>query len=255
MNRLQLFPVSAKIENESLTIAGHSISTLADSYGTPLYLYDRETMDNAAGGYKSALASHYPIPASVTYAGKAYLCKAIAQWVDLHGLWADCTGEGEIAIARAGGVPREHTLVHGVNKSTVDLESAIQYAGTIVVDNLTELKRLSELFAMHSLTFPDLWLRLLPGVAVETHHAHTQTGQHDSKFGMTREEIMEAAQFCKVNHLPLKGIHFHQGSNFRDASPLKAAIELGLDHAKEIVLTDEWHFSPGGGWGVAYHED
>ncbi|MBK9209746.1 MAG: diaminopimelate decarboxylase [Anaerolineales bacterium] len=255
MNRLQLFPVSAKIENESLTIAGHSISTLADSYGTPLYLYDRETMDNAAGGYKSALASHYPIPASVTYAGKAYFCKAIAQWVDLHGLWADCTGEGEIAIARAGGVPREHTLVHGVNKSTVDLESAIQYAGTIVVDNLTELKRLSELFAMHSLTFPDLWLRLLPGVAVETHHAHTQTGQHDSKFGMTREEIMEAAQFCKINNLPLKGIHFHQGSNFRDASPLKAAIELGLDLAKEIGLTDDWHFSPGGGWGVAYHED
>ena len=255
MNRLQLFPVSAKIENESLTIAGHSISTLADSYGTPLYLYDRETMDNAAGGYKSALASHYPIPASVTYAGKAYLCKAIAQWVDLHGLWADCTGEGEIAIARAGGVPREHTLVHGVNKSTVDLESAIQYAGTIVVDNLTELKRLSELFTMHSLTFPDLWLRLLPGVAVETHHAHTQTGQHDSKFGMTSEEIMEAAQFCKINSLPLKGIHFHQGSNFRDASPLKAAIELGLDLAKEIGLTDDWHFSPGGGWGVAYHED
>jgi diaminopimelate decarboxylase len=256
MNRLQLFPTSTRIEKDTLTIAGHSLTALADQYGTPLYLYDRETMDTAAGGYKSALASHYPRPASVTYAGKAFLCKAIAQWTDSHGLWVDCTGEGEISIAVAGGVPPEHILVHGVNKSTADLKSAIQHAGTIVVDNLSELKQLSELFTTHSSShFPDLWLRLLPGLAVETHHAHTQTGQHESKFGMTGTEIIEAAQFCKIKNLPLNGIHFHQGSNFRDASPLKAAIELGLELAKDIKFTDEWHFSPGGGWGVAYHED
>jgi len=100
-----------------------------------------------------------------------------------------------------------------------------------------------------------IWLRLLPGVAVHTHHTHTQTGQHDSKFGMTRAEILEAAKFCKENNLPLKGIHFHQGSNFRDPEPLIPAIELALDLAKEIGFTGEWHFCPGGGWGVAYHED
>jgi len=263
MNRLPLFPMSTRNEQESLTMAGHSISSLADSYGTPLYLYDRETMDTAAVGYKSALASHYlsagsgqrPQPASVTYAGKAFLCKAIAQWTDSHGLWVDCTGEGEIAIAVAGGVLREHILVHGVNKSAADIRSALKYAGTIVVDNFIELERIAELFPTLDSHFPNIWLRLLPGLAVETHHAHTQTGQHDSKFGMTSAEIVEAAQFCRIKNLPLNGIHFHQGSNFRDASPLKAAIELGLDLAREIGFANEWHFSPGGGWGVAYHED
>ena len=255
MKRLQLFPSSTKIENDTLTIAGHDLATLVKDHGTPLYLYDRITMDNAAAGYKSALASHYPEPASVTYAGKAFLCKAFAQWTQEHGLWVDCTGEGEIAIAVAGGVPREHILVHGVNKSAADLKSAIQHAGTIVVDNLTELHRIANLFPTPNSHFPNLWLRLLPGLAVETHHAHTQTGQHDSKFGMTGEEILEAETFCKNNNLPLRGIHFHQGSNFRDASPLKAAIDLGLNLAKEIEFNGDWHFSPGGGWGVAYHED
>jgi diaminopimelate decarboxylase len=259
MNRLQLFPISTKIENEILTIAGHNLASLADSYGTPFYIYDRATMDNAATGYKSALASHYPLPASVTYAGKAFLCTAIAQWTQFHNLFVDCTGEGEIAIAMAGGVPRKHILVHGVNKSAADLKSAIQNAGTIVVDNLTELRNVVATSVVNQATevatTPNLWLRLLPGIAVQTHHAHTQTGQHDSKFGMTREEIIEAALFCKHNNLPLNGIHFHQGSNFRDASPLKAAIELGLDLAKEIGFEDDWYFSPGGGWGVAYHED
>ena len=72
---------------------------------------------------------------------------------------------------------------------------------------------------------------------------------------MTREEIIEAAAFCKQNNLPLKGIHFHQGSNFRNPEPLIPAIDLALDLSKQIGFEDQWHFCPGGGWSVAYHED
>lgn len=255
MDRLQLFPITTTIENDALSIAGHDLTTLANDHGTPLYLYDRATMDSSVADYQSALRSYYPAPASVTYAGKAFLNLAIAQWTQFHNLFVDCTGEGEIAIAVAGGVPREHILVHGVNKSPTDLKFALQNAGIIVIDNLSELSRITQIFTHHASRNTSLWLRLLPGVAVETHHAHTQTGQHDSKFGMTREEILEAATFCKNHKLPLKGIHFHQGSNFRDTSPLKAAIEMGLDLAKEIGFENDWHFSPGGGWSVAYHED
>jgi len=158
------------------------------------------------------------------------LCKAIVKWTQEHDFIVDCTGQGEIGIAVAAGVPREHILVHGVNKSTDDLKSAIEHAGTIVVDNLTELKRLHAILSdqqeqritnttsktlRSAQSDINIWLRLLPGVAVSTHHTHTQTGQHDSKFGMTREEILEATNYCKEHNLPLTGIHFHQGSNFR----------------------------------------
>ena len=252
MKRLDLFPITTKIKNERLCIAGHDLTHLAEQYGTPLYLYDHATLDAAALNYKSALASHYPKAASVTYAGKAFLCLAIAQWTQSHHLSIDCTGEGEIGIAVTAGVSKENILVHGVNKSINDLNAAVHHAGTIVVDNLSELHRITNLPITN---LPTLWLRLLPGVTVTTHHAHTQTGHHESKFGMTREEILEAAKICKENNLPLKGIHFHQGSNFRDPEPLISAIEMALDLAKEIGFSDEWHFCPGGGWGVAYHED
>ena len=255
MNRLNLFPITSKISNDRLNIAGHDLDQLAEQYGTPLYLYDRTTLDSAVMDYKSALASYYPGLASVTYAGKAFLCLALAQWTQLHGLTIDCTGEGEIAIAVKAEVQRENILVHGVNKSNEDLKAAIKSAVTIVVDNLNELHRIQNLFPTPDTDFPDLWLRLLPGVSVSTHHVHTQTGHHESKFGMTRKELLEAAEFCKQKNLPLKGIHFHQGSNFRDPEPLIPAIELALDLAKEIGFTGEWHFCPGGGWGVAYHED
>ena len=254
-DRLALFPDSTRIRNDSLTIAGHSLASIADQYGTPLYVYDRTTMDASVAAYKGALKAHYPAESDITYAGKAFLCKAIAQWTQYQHLWLDCTGEGEIAIAVAGKVQREKILVHGVNKSIVDLKSAIQHAGTIVVDNLTELHRLNDLLLSPKSRFPNLWLRLQPGIAVVTHHAHTQTGQHDSKFGMTRDEIIEAAKFCKQNNLPLNGIHFHQGSNFRNPEPLIPAIDLALDLSKQIGFENPWHFCPGGGWSVAYHED
>jgi diaminopimelate decarboxylase len=258
-NRLSLFPESTRVRDDSLFIAGHSLASLSAESGTPLYIYDRSTLDLAVAEYVSALRVYYPGAATITYAGKAFLCKAIAQWTQSHNLLVDCTGEGEIGIAVAGGVPREHILVHGVNKSQADLKSALQHAGTIVVDNLTELKTLDSDSLLSNLrkraSALQIWLRLLPGVAVSTHHAHTQTGQHDSKFGMTREEILEAAKFCKEHNLPLNGIHFHQGSNFRDPEPLIPAIDLALDIAKEIGFSGEWHFCPGGGWGVAYHED
>jgi len=254
MNRLALFPDTTKIENNILTIAGQDLNFLAEEYGTPLYLYDSTTMDNAVIRYKYALASLYPQAASITYAGKAYLSTALAQWTQRHDLWLDCTGESEIAIAKAGGVPYERILVHGVNKSNTDLNAAVQYAGTIVVDNLSELSRLATLFLNSESQFPQIWLRLQPGLAVVT-HAYTQTGQHDSKFGMDAEDLMEAVLFCKEKGLPLKGLHFHQGSQFRDPAPLKPAIELALDFAKQMGFSGDWHFSPGGGWGVAYHED
>ena len=250
-DRLALFPDSTRIQNDSLFIAGQALTTLADKYGTPLYLYDRATLDAAVMEYGTALRNYYPAPSRITYAGKAFLCKAIATWTQTHDLFVDCTGEGEIAIAVASGVPRENILVHGVNKSVEDIKAALEQAGTIVVDNLTELKHVQSSITNYQL--PNFWLRLLPGLAVHTHHAHTQTGQHDSKFGMTREEILEAAQFCKEHNLPLKGIHFHQGSNFRDPEPLIPAIDMALDLAKEMGFRGGWHFCPGGGWGVAYH--
>lgn len=267
-DRLALFPDSTQILNDSLFIAGHDIAALADQYGTPLYVYDRATLDASVKTYKDALSAYYPFSSHLTYAGKAFLCKAIAEWTQTHELFVDCTGEGEIAIAVAGGVPRQDILVHGVNKSVTDIKSAFAHAGTIVVDNLAELKRIHVILRERSdrRISPDhqetpresdinIWLRLLPGIAVRTHHSHTQTGQYDSKFGMTRTELLEAAEFCKEHHLPLKGIHFHLGSNFRDPEPLIPAIDMALDLAKEIGFTDEWHFCPGGGWAVAYHED
>ncbi|HET6845871.1 MAG TPA: diaminopimelate decarboxylase [Anaerolineales bacterium] len=257
--RLQLFPDTTTIQNDSLLIAGQDVAALAQQHGTPLYIYDRQTMDEAARHYKAALKAHYPAASSITYAGKAFLCRAIAEWAGQQGFLLDCTGEGELAIAAAARLAPASILAHGVNKSRLDLAAAMLQAGILVVDNLSELRRLpdlmKEVLTGRGRSLPQVWLRLQPGAAVETHHAHTKTGQIDSKFGMDPGELLEAAELARVAGIPIHGIHFHQGSNFRDTAPLVSAIDLAVRLAKEMRLPDTWHFCPGGGWGAAYHED
>jgi diaminopimelate decarboxylase len=258
MRKLTLFPHTTQIEEtttgEHLTIAGCNLVDLADRYGTPLYLYDGTTLNGTVEAYQHALAGFYPGETGITYAGKAFLCVALAQWTQRHGLWVDCTGAGELRITRAAGVRREHILVHGVNKSPADLIAAVAHAGTIVVDNLTELGQLIDLSQQDNGPFPDLWLRFRPGVALGA-HTHIQTGQEDSKFGMDQAEIVQAARICRERRLPPKGLHFHLGSHFHDPAPIGSAVERCLDVMSAVDAQEDWTFCPGGGWGVAYHED
>ena len=163
---------------------------------------------------------------------------------------------GEIASPWRQACRREQLLVHGVNKSTEDLAAAVEHAGVVVVDNLSELKRLADLFGQAKQT-PAIWLRVRPGVAVDT-HAYRQTGQSDSKFGMDPQQTLDAVLYCQTHGLPLKGIHFHQGSHFHDPAPIGPALATVLDLIEEVNDQSGWApqvLSPGGGWGVAYHED
>lgn len=258
--RLPLFPITTEIVEaeggSGLAIGGQGVSELAARFGTPLYLLDQATLDAAADSYRAALARHYPGPSGVTYAGKALLNLAVAQWVQRQGFWLDCTGAGELHIAAAADLPPGQLLAHGVNKSDEDLAEAVAQAGVIVVDNPPELARLAAL-AQAGVALPDLWLRLRPGLAVDT-HAYRQTGQDDSKFGFSPGELAEAVAFGLGRGLPITGLHFHQGSQFRDPSPIGPALDLTLDLCQTLAAAHGWQpavICPGGGWGVAYHED
>jgi diaminopimelate decarboxylase len=259
MLRLELFPITTHLATAAghtrLTVAGCDLVELAGRYGTPLYLYDQATMDDAVATYRQALARFYPTESGITYAGKAFLCIAMAQWVQRQGLWLDCTGSGELHVATAAGLAREQIVAHGVNKGPADMAAAAAHAGTIVVDNRIELARWIA-WAQGSAPRPALWLRLRPGLAVGT-HPYTQTGRAGSKFGMSPEEAYEAVQLCLQNGLAPAGLHFHLGSHFHDPAPLGPALETTLDLVQALHGDCGWLpqvLCPGGGWGVAYHE-
>jgi diaminopimelate decarboxylase len=265
VSRLDLFPVTTRTAVKDgkslLTIAGLSLSDLADQYGTPLYIYDEATLADAVETYRRALRVYYPGEAGLTYAGKAFLCIAMAKWAAQQGLRLDCSGVGELFIAACADVPKGQVVVHGVNKTHADLEAALEQGGVIVVDNFDEIQRLAilarDLSGGGALKYPKIWLRVRPGQAVRT-HAYTQTGQEESKFGFSPEEARQAVRICLEQRLPIEGLHFHLGSHFHDPTPLEAAIDTVLKLAANLRDEIGWVprvLSPGGGWGVAYTEE
>ena len=135
-----VWPVTARhCDAGVLQLGGVDVRDLAAQYGTPAYVLDEDDFRGRARAWREAFEG-----ADVYYAGKAFLCTAVARWVAEEGLSLDvCTG-GELAVALAAGFPVERLLFHGNNKSVPELERAVAAGvGRIVIDSFDELVRLA----------------------------------------------------------------------------------------------------------------
>jgi diaminopimelate decarboxylase len=75
---------------------------------------------------------------------------------------------------------------------------------------------------------------------------------------MSLPEAVAAVTLCQRAQVSLTGLHFHQGSHFHDPTPIGPALDTVLDLMMELCDQTGWlpqTLCPGGGWGVAYHED
>src|SRR5664280_1466232 len=120
----------------------------------------------------------------VYYAGKSFLCVAVARWVAAEGLSLDvCTG-GELAVAERAGFPADRILFHGSNKSVEELRRAVTTGvGRVVLDSFEELARLA-FIAEAAGVRQRVLIRVTPGVEAHT-HSYVATGQEDQKFGFS----------------------------------------------------------------------
>jgi diaminopimelate decarboxylase len=155
-----VWPMSAAVAtNGHLTIAGHDVVALADTYDTPLYIFDEKTLRHMCQAYTQACRACGADDAIIHYAGKALLNVAIAQTAcTAKGLALDVVSGGELALALHAGVDPAHIHMHGNGKTPRELDEALAAnIGAIVVDNLDELALLIEKtqHARHPLPHPD----------------------------------------------------------------------------------------------------
>jgi diaminopimelate decarboxylase len=232
-----------------LNVGGCSIADIAESYGTPVFVYDEAHLRSRCREAVSAFGHD-----RVIYATKAFLCRAMAKLAYDEGLLLDVASGGELHVAMSAGVPASVCTLHGNNKSSAELRQAIE-AGVkhVIVDSFDELDRIDALFAEGVVPVPDVVLRITPGVSAHTHE-FVSTGQNDSKFGFNLENgdahqaVDRARRSSSVN---LVGVHCHIGSNVFEASSFAKAAEVMAAFAIPLGLPD---LVLGGGLGVAYVE-
>jgi diaminopimelate decarboxylase len=247
-----VWPQTAQVTEGVLTLGGIDVRDLAAEHGTPLLVLDEDDLRARCRAWRQAFEA-WPTGATVAYAGKAFLSKAVVRIVQEEGLGLDvCTG-GELAVALAAGFPPERLWFHGNNKSVAELTRAVEAGvGTVVVDSYEEIVRLAAVA-----TKQRVYVRVTPGVEAHTHE-YVQTGQEDQKFGFSLSSGAAAEAVRRVMTLPtleLVGIHCHIGSHIFDTHGFSLAahrmVELLAairdEHGVELPELDL-----GGGHGIAY---
>jgi len=254
-----VYPITASHNAAGhLQVGGCDVVELVAGYGSPLVIYEEESIRDQCRRYVTAFREHTD-DFEVIYASKAFSSVAVDQLVLEEGLSIDVSSGGEYHVAEVAGFPAERIFFHGNNKTREELEYALaRGVGFIVVDSFQELDLLEELVAERAGSQRVL-LRITPGVEAHT-HSYVQTGQVDSKFGFGLLEgvALEAIRRAlAAPRLDLVGLHAHIGSQIFLLEGFRKAIEIlvrliGQAHAS--LGFDCRYLNIGGGLGIRYTE-
>src|SRR5918999_3490801 len=236
----------------ALIVGGADVRDLAEQYGTPLFVIDEEDVRSRCREFRAAFHD-----GDVHYAGKAFLCGAVARWIDEEGLGLDVCSGGELAVALAARLPPGEITFHGNNKSPAELRRAlVAGVGHIVIDSYEEIARLGYLAAELGKR-PKVMVRVTTGVEAHTHE-FIATAHDDQKFGFARSTgaALEAVRrVLALDQLELVGLHSDIGSQIFETDGFEVAahrvVELLAairdEHGVELPELDL-----GGGFGIAY---
>jgi len=249
-----LAPLSARLDALGrLEVGGCGLSELGRRYGTPLYVLDEDTLRASCRAYRDALALHYPGPSLALYASKANSSLVLSALVASEGLGLDAVSSGELLTALRGGMPADRIVLHGNNKSSEELELAVEHGVTVVVDNWLDLELLEELAAARPQPVR-LMLRFTPGIECHTHE-YIRTGHLDSKFGFDPDQLEAVLQhLVGCSWARLEGLHAHIGSQIFELQPhhdLAGVMAEALALARSLghPCSD---LNVGGGLGIRY---
>jgi diaminopimelate decarboxylase len=239
-----VYPADARLnEAGHLEIGGCDVLDVARQFGTPAYVYAENDMRARAREYLEAFRArteHF----EVIYASKAFPATAAYKLFAEEGISCDCASGGELHLALRGGFAPERIYLHGNNKTEAELRYAVENGvGTIVVDSFDEIDRLERIAPEGQ----KVMLRVTPGIRPTT-HAYIQTGQVDSKFGFSIDDVPRAIHAMK--NLWLVGLHAHIGSQIFELEVYEKLGEI-------LSRVGDWpKLNLGGGLGIAYtHEE
>ncbi|HEY8787155.1 MAG TPA: diaminopimelate decarboxylase, partial [Candidatus Limnocylindria bacterium] len=125
-------------------IGTHDLAALADRYGTPLYVYDAETIRTSLREYVDAFFRYRPV--RVAYSVKACALIGVGAVIAREGVDASVASLGELEAARRAGFPASRMELHGNAKPDDEVAAALDARiGRFVVDGAHDVERLARL--------------------------------------------------------------------------------------------------------------
>lgn len=250
-----IYPLTTSRNRDgALEIGGVDIRNLAHGYGTPLFVLDIAHLDSVITDFQDATVESN---VKVFYASKAFSQSTVLQKMVDAGFGVDVASEGELRLALLSRVPGEEIILHGNNKSLIELELALESGvSRIVIDSFDEIEKLSALCSRMNVS-ADVLLRLTLGIEAHTHE-YIATSHEDQKFGLSVFSGAAEQAVTKIldnEHLTLRGFHYHIGSQIFEPTGFDQAAVRAIEfmktlHTKYGFITEDLDI--GGGFGIAY---
>jgi diaminopimelate decarboxylase len=231
-----------------------AISQLAETYGTPLYVYSRATLERHWHAFDQALAGRDHL---VCYAVKANSNLAVLNVLARLGSGFDIVSGGELQrVLTAGGEP-DKIVFSGVGKLPQEIEMALDCGiHCFNVESEQELVLLNQI-AEHKKLVAKVSFRVNPDVDAKT-HPYISTGLKENKFGINFNDAERVyLRASEMAHIDVIGIDCHIGSQLTEISPYIDALErlLYLIQQLQVKGIHIQHLDLGGGLGIRYKDE
>jgi len=224
---------------------------LAETYGTPLYVYSKATLLHHLRQIQTAFAAVQPLICySIKTNGNLHLCRLMAE----HGSGFDVTSGGELFRALAAGGRGDRIVFAGVGKTDKEFLYALEKDVFLFnVESEAELHALANV-ARSVGKSAAVALRVNPDLPPKT-HVKTDTSVKGVKFGLDIDTILDVARVVVGNPgVRIVALHMHLGSPILSAQPYRDGIAKGAALVEKLREQDHpvTILNMGGGFGIHY---
>src|SRR5579872_6995164 len=232
------------------------LASLAERFGTPLYVYSASTIRERVHAFDHAFRK---FPHTVCYSVKANSNLSILRLLARMGCGFDVVSGGELErVLRVGRSAAKKVVFSGVGKTPDEMRATLKADILLFnVESEAELFALADC-AARAKKKARIALRVNPDVSAET-HPYISTGLHQHKFGIPIGNARDLyARAAKEKFLRPASVSVHIGSQIRDLKPFREAMERVADLVRDLRSDghDIGYVDAGGGLGIPYdHSD
>jgi diaminopimelate decarboxylase len=241
-------------QNGELYCENLPVRTIAESVGTPFYLYSHATLSHHLRTFDEAFQG---FPHIICFAVKANANLAILRLFAQLGAGADIVSGGELFRALEAGVDPKKVVYSGVGKSFKEIHQALK-AGILMfnIESSQELGEISRLAGRLKVEAP-VALRINPDIDPQT-HPYISTGLKKNKFGINLDRaLLDYERAQNLLHVEVVGVACHIGSQITELSPFLEAVQRLRELVEELARRGIHirYLDLGGGLGITYDQE
>ena len=226
------------------------LSILGETYGTPLYVYSKKTIQENAKAYVDSFTNSNNL---ACFAVKSLSNLSILNIIKDRGCGFDIVSGGELHRVLSIGAEPKKVIFSGVGKKSDEISFAIDKKILLInAESKSEVEEINRI-ARKKRKRVQIGVRLNPNTDAKT-LSQISTGKKDNKFGVNKKTFYDIVSYSRNStNVDLKCLSVHIGSQILDHKPYEKMLKV-IDNILSKTNHNFEYIDLGGGMGIPYSD-